>query len=159
MKEQIAAGTTHLGLYSYQNMNFGLCRILISTINGNIPVDWSFPFPWASDSVWDAVTISAYEAFVNANLFAPSGVTGPTLYHEPADALAYNFPVSGNGWNSGDLTTMAGGAGWHMTVDELLAVMSTFRRSGTIMSQADAQTLLNDGFGIDLRVITPLGTL
>jgi hypothetical protein len=43
MKEQVAAGTTHLGQYSSQNMNFGLCRILISTINGNIPVDWSFP--------------------------------------------------------------------------------------------------------------------
>ena len=36
MKDQIAAGTTHLGQFWYQNMNFGLCRILISTINGNI---------------------------------------------------------------------------------------------------------------------------
>jgi beta-lactamase family protein len=40
MKEQIAAGTTHLGQFSYQNMNFGLCRILLATINGNVPVDW-----------------------------------------------------------------------------------------------------------------------
>ena len=36
MKAAIAAGTTHLGEFWYQNMNFGLCRILISTINGNI---------------------------------------------------------------------------------------------------------------------------
>jgi hypothetical protein len=36
------------------------------------------------------VTLSAYQAFVKANLFSPAGVTGPTLYHEPADALAYN---------------------------------------------------------------------
>jgi hypothetical protein len=161
MKEQVAAGTTHLGQYSYQNMNFGLCRILISTINGNIPVDWSFPFwpdPSFNDWVWDFVTVTAYQAYVNANLFSPAGVTGPTLYHESADALAYNFPVSGNGWNSGDLTTMAGGAAWHMTVDEFLAVMGTFRRSGTIMSQSDAQTLLNHGFGIDWTVHTPLGT-
>ncbi len=127
MKEQIAAGTTHLGQYSYQNMNFGLCRILISTINGNIPVDWSFPLPSLDNSSWDSITLLAYQAYVKANVFSPSGVTGPTLSHEPVDALAYNFPVSGNGWNSGDLTTMAGGAGWHMSVDELLAVMSTFR--------------------------------
>jgi CubicO group peptidase (beta-lactamase class C family) len=60
MKEQVAGGTTHLGQYSYQNMNFGLCRILIS--------------------------------------------------------------------------------------------------SGTIMSQADAQTVLDDGFGINWTVTTPLGT-
>ena len=41
MKAQIAAGTSHLGQYWYQNMNFGLCRILLATINGNIPVDFS----------------------------------------------------------------------------------------------------------------------
>jgi CubicO group peptidase (beta-lactamase class C family) len=158
MNQQVAAGTTHLGQYSYQNMNFGLCRILISTINGNIPVDWTLPFLGFDDLFWDFVTLLAYQAYVNANVFSPAGITGPTLYHEAADALAYNFPVSGNGWNSGDLTTMAGGAGWHMSVDEFLAVMGTFRRSGTIMSQSDAQTLLNDGFGIDWTVVTPLGT-
>jgi hypothetical protein len=53
---------------------------------------------------------------------------------------------------------MAGGAGWHMSVDEFLTVMSTFRRSGTIMSQSAAQTLLDNGFGIDWTVTTPLGT-
>ena len=56
-------------------------------------------------------------------------VTGPDFTHDAADALAYNFPVTGNGWNSGDLTTMAGGAGWHMSVDELLRVMAAFRRA------------------------------
>jgi hypothetical protein len=162
MKEQIAAGTTKLGQYSYQNMNFGLCRILISTINGNIPVDWSLPI-WAGhgplmDPWWDWITLSAYQAYINANVFAPASVSGPTLTHESADPLAYNFPVSGNGWNSGDLTTMAGGAGWHMSVDELLNVMGTFRRSGTIMSSADAQTLLTDSFGIDWTTTTLLGT-
>ena len=162
MKEQIAAGTTKLGQYSYQNMNFGLCRILISTINGNIPVDWSLPISGGPgpllDPLWDWITLSAYQAYVNANVFAPAGVSGPTLTHEAADALAYNFPVSGNGWNSGDLTTMAGGAAWHMSVDELLNVMGTFRRSGTIMSPTDAQTLLDDSFGIDWTMNTPLGT-
>jgi CubicO group peptidase (beta-lactamase class C family) len=158
MKEQVAAGTTHLGQYSYQNMNYGLCRILIATINGNIPVDWTYPFPVLNDQAWDSITLQAYQAFVNANVFTPSGVTGATLYHEPADALAYNFPVSGNGWNSGDLTSLAGGTGWHMTLDQVLAVMSTFRRGGTIMSPADAQTMLDDGFGLNWTVTTQLGT-
>jgi negative regulator of replication initiation len=160
MKEQIAAGTTHLGEYSYQNMNYGLCRILIATINGNIPVDWTYPLPLRvfNDQAWDSITLQAYQAYVNANVFSPSGVTGATLYHESGDALAYNFPVSGNGWNSGDLTTLAGGTGWHMTLDQVLSVMSTFRRSGTIMSPADAQTMLDDGFGLNWTVPTQLGT-
>jgi hypothetical protein len=162
MKAQIAAGTSHLGQYWYQNMNFGLCRILLATINGNIPVDFSLPPLFGlnafNDIVWDAITLAAYESYAAAHVFSPSGVSGPTLTHEPLDALAYNFPVSGSGWNSGDLTTMAGGAGWHMTVDELLDVMGTFRRHGTIMSPFQAQTMLDDGFGIDWTASTPLGT-
>jgi CubicO group peptidase (beta-lactamase class C family) len=157
MKFQIEAGTTHLGQCSYQNMNYGLCRILTSTIDGTIAPGWANDASeFELDMAWDAVTISAYQAYVQTNVFAPSGVTGATLDHESADALAYNFPVSGNGWNSQDQSTMAGGSGWHMTLDQLLAVMSTFRRSGTIMSAAAAQTVLDDGFGLNWT--TALGT-
>jgi CubicO group peptidase (beta-lactamase class C family) len=165
MKEQIAAGTTHLGQFSYQNMNFGLCRILLATINGNVPVNWlllesqgGLLFPEWVDNSWDSTTIGAYASYVARQVFAPAGVTGPDFTHDAADALAYNFPVTGNGWDSGDLTTMAGGAGWHMSVDELLQVMATFRRGGTIVSTAQAQVMLDDGFGIDYSVATPPGT-
>ncbi len=161
MKAQIAAGTTHLGQYWYQNMNFGLCRILLATIKGIIPVDFYIPplfgLDALNDIVWDLVTLGAYESYIGRDVFSPSSVSGPTLAHEPLDALAYDFPVSGHGWNSGDLTTMAGGAGWHMTIDELLAVMGTFRRGGTILSPFQAQTMLDAGFGIDWTVSTSLG--
>lgn len=164
MKSQIAAGTTRRGQYSYQNMNFGLCRILLATINGNIPVDWTLPgwfTAWfgdlLNDILWDLITTSSYASYAANQVFAPAGVTGPDFTHDAPDAMAYNFPVTGNGWNSGDLTTMAGGAGWHMSVDELLRVMGTFRRAGAIVSTAQAQTMLDDGFGIDWSVSTPLG--
>lgn len=164
MKSQIAAGTTHRGEYSYQNMNFGLCRILLATINGNIPVEWTWPewLNWLfgsnfTDTLWDLITIRAYASYVAGRVFAPAGVTGPDFTHNGADALAYNFPVTGHGWNSGDLTSMAGGAGWHMSVDELLRVMAAFRRSGTIVSTAQAEAMLDDNFGIDWTVTTPLG--
>jgi CubicO group peptidase (beta-lactamase class C family) len=158
MKGEVAAGVTDHGQYHYQNMNFGLCRILVSVINGNISVGQTWPGS-ENDAFWYYVTIQAYSNYVHANVFAPSGVTGPTLTHPGPDALAYNFPVSGNGWNSGDLSSVSGGAGWHMSVDEMLNVMGTFRRKGTIMSTAQAQTLLDDMFGIDVRMATPLGTL
>jgi CubicO group peptidase (beta-lactamase class C family) len=164
MKSQIAAGTCHIGEYSYQNMNFGLCRILLATIKGNIPVDWTVPGwlgwlfgPEFTDIFWDLITVRAYASYVANQVFAPAGVTGPDFTHDAADALAYNFPVTGNGWSSGDLTSMAGGAAWHMSVDEVLKVMATFRRGGTIVSTAQAQVMLDDGFGIDWSVLTPLG--
>ena len=161
MKSQIALGTMNIGRYNYQNMNFGLCRILLATINGNIPVDWvvrpllpdyrgsalqskdpaapESPGPGEyTDVFWDYITITAYASYVASQVFAPAGVTGPDFTHDATDALAYNFPVTGNGWNSGDLTSMAGGAAWHMSVDEVLKVMATFRRSGTIVSTTQA---------------------
>lgn len=52
---------------------------------------------------------------------------------------------------------MAGGAGWHMAVDEVLDVMGTVRRRGTIMSPLQAQVMLDAGFGIDWTVSTLLG--
>ena len=46
-----------------------------------------------------------------------------------------------------------------MSVNELLNVMGCFRREGTIMSPAAAQTMLDNSFGIDLTESTSLGTL
>ena len=82
MKSQIAAGTTRIGQYSYQNMNR------------------------------DLITIRAY-AYVTSRVFAPAG--------------------------------------------ELLAVMAAFRRGGVIAGTAQAQSMLDDGFGIDWSEPTPLG--
>lgn len=45
-----------------------------------------------------------------------------------------------------------------MSVDELLAVMATFRRTNAILTTAQAQTMLDDGFGIDWIQSTQLGT-
>ncbi|MDQ1472981.1 MAG: hypothetical protein QOJ99_4461 [Bryobacterales bacterium] len=162
MKSHVAAGVTGVGQYHYQNMNFALCRILIATINGNIAVGANFGIPLLpniNDVFWDFVTIQAYAKYCQDHLFAPSGVSGPSLDHPNPDALAYKFPVNGPGWNSGDLSSMSGGAGWHMSPNDLLSVMGAFRRNNNIMSTAQAQTMLDNSFGIDMTLQTPLGKL
>lgn len=151
MKAHVAAGTAHRGKYSRQAMNYGLCRVLLATINGNIPVDWTVP-PFLSvlgsefhDQLWDFITIRACASYVANCVFAPAGVTRPGFTHD--------------GWNSGNLASMAGGAAWPMSADELLRVMATFRRGGTIVAAAQAQAMLDDGFGLNqpMAVPTPLG--
>jgi hypothetical protein len=162
MKTRVAAGVTALGEYHYQNMNFGLCRILISTINGNINPVMIFDIPFvgnSNDILWDYITIQSYSQYVRDFVFAAACVSGPTLDHPVTDAFAYSFPIGGNGWNSGDLSSMSGGAGWHMSPADLLNVMDAFRRRGTIMTATEAQTMLDNGFGIDLQMTTPIGTL
>lgn len=162
MRHQVAAGVAVRGQFWYQNMNFGLCRILIATINDNVSVGAKFnPGYVTNDEVWDHATIQAYAKYVREQVFEPAGVSGSSLAHDSPDALAYRFPASGNGWNSGDLSTMSGGAGWHLSVKELLDVMGTFRRKGTIMSATHAQNTLDHGFCVDKDVQRPtaLGTL
>jgi len=155
MKLMVMIGVlpSNLGKYDYENMNFGLCRILIAIINGNIAKNLVLP-----DSLWDILTITAYSTYVITKVLAPAGVNGPSLDHPAGSALAYSFPPV-FGWNSGNLATVSGGAGWHISVNELLKVMGTFRRQGTIMSTAKAKNLLDSGFGIDVVQDTDAGRL
>ncbi len=163
MKKRVSTGVSSVGgRFQYQNMNFGLCRILIATIMGTISPGVTFNIPDISnDALWDTITINTYVKYVTESIFNPAGISGPTLDRPSEDALAYPSPVVGNGWNSGNLTTVSGGVGWHMSTDDLLAIMGTFRRLGTIMSPAQAQALLDNGFGIEIdgQRSTPLGTL
>lgn len=157
MKDQIALGSTNSGMYNYLNMNYGLCRILLATVNGNVPPSllvWPTNLNDKSsfnDNLWDSSTIRAYASYVASEVFAPSGVSGPAFTHDAADALAYNFPVTGRGWNSGDQTEQAS---FHMSVNELLKVMGTFRRGGTIVSPVQAQLMLDNGFGLNSKLTT-----
>lgn len=162
MQSAVNAGVTHIGKYNYENMNYGLCRILLATIVGDISPATIFDIPFIEDSnnvLWDYLSIQSYVKYVAQNVFGPSGVSDATLNHPDADALGYPFPAGGQGWNSGDLTTMAGAAGWHVTVDDLLAIMGTFRRSNSIVQAARAQAMLDLTYGIDLvaSTATPMG--
>ena len=162
MKANVAAGVAAVGSsVAYENMNFGLCRILLATIAGAVATNASFALPGfdVNDVFWDFLTIDAYVRYVQESVFAPAGVSGPTLDHPAAHALGYDFPIAAHGWNSGDLRSVAGGVAWHMSVDDLVAVMSAVRRGGTIMTAARAQAMLDDRFGIDEQQETPLGSL
>ena len=164
MKAAIAAGVTTHGTYQYADMNFSLCRILLAVLNGNISAGFaeSIFFPgWFSglfDPLWDLITIQAFQNYVATNIFAPAQ-SAAHLAHQSGDALAYDFPTSSSdgGWNDGDLTTTSGAAGWHMSVNQVLAVLGAFRRSGSIMSPQQAQTMLDSGFGIDWIEATSAG--
>lgn len=159
MKDVIATGVSasDIGKYSYQNVNFTLCRVLLSTITGIVPVDWGSEWVTLRDALWDMAAIQCYADYVAKNIFTPAGVNGPLLQHSPGDALAYPFWLGAAGWNSECLATGAGAYGWHMTAEEVLAVMGTFRRTNAILTPAQAQNMLDYEFGIDNRQSTPLG--
>ena len=162
MKSKVAAGVAGVGSYDYENMNFGLCRLLISTVSGAVAKSASYTPSYLNDAFWDLNTINAYRSYMQAKVFTPSGVANagfePLVY--TPDALAYPFPVGATkGWNSGDLKTVAGGAGWRLSIKELLNVMNHVRRKGTIVSATKAQYMLDNYFGIDMMTSTAAGKL
>ena len=125
-----------------------------ATVSGTINVGFTdklFEQPPTAvvDQAWDAGTLRFYQQYVQQNVLGPAGVTA-TLTRPAGCALAYTTPpVTAPGWNSGDMTELAGPTGWHMSVDGMLTLMGAFRRNGTIMSPAAAQAMLDARFAID----------
>jgi hypothetical protein len=153
MKHQIAMGV--VGSTGYRNMNYGLCRILISTIDAPFLFDL---LPTVDDKYWDLTTIRYFQRYVQENVFDPAGVTS-TFALAADQALAYQFPPNARGMDAGDLSAMSGAVGWRLSVDDLLAVMASFRRLGAVVDPASAQTMLDRGIGIDKVRVTPLGKI
>lgn len=159
MKSAIAGGISldlhnppRLGHYDYQNLNYALCRILLPVINGTLSRAYVSPpfIPFDTDTLWDLVTIAGYQDYTTTQVFRPANVFAATLSHPNAAALAYPEPTDhGAGWNSGDLSSSCGGDGWHLSVNELLNVMSAFRRDRSIVSSESAQAMLDNVFGVD----------
>jgi hypothetical protein len=159
MKDQIALGAAPGSKFAYRNMNFGLCRILLTTMDA--PYLFNPIFGEVRDDYWDLTTIRYYASYVNDNVFASVGVTSSFL-HTDENALAYPYPdpaLDVPGWNSEDLKTMCGAVGWHLSVDDLLSVMAAFRRRGLIVDPVIAQRMLDRQFGLDLKEDTPLGRI
>lgn len=160
MKQMVAAGAPTNGSGDYENMNFGLCRLLLAVINGNIPQN--FNAGPLTDQIWDMVCINAYKNYCQTFIFNPAGVANASFVPLPAykNALAYKFPHNGEkGWNSGDLSSMAGGAAWRLSVDDLLKVMDHVRRRNTILQAGRTQQALDAKLGIDVIKPTPAGNL
>ncbi len=156
MKDQIALGAMP-GTSGYRNMNFGLCRILLSTMDA--PYLFNPVLAGVTDKYWDLATIRYYAGYVSDNVFAPVGVTS-SFQHTDDNALAYPYPAFDvQGWNSRDLSTMSGCAAWHLSADDLLMVMAAFRRRGLIVDLVIAQKMLDRQFGLDLKEDTPLGRI
>ncbi len=160
MKAVIAAGSNDSNTPNYQNVNFSLMRVILAVMNGNISKDKVFPGdPAFNDYEWDGVAVGAYTNYLQSNVFQPAGVNDATLAHPSTVALAYDAASTSPGWDSGDLSAYSGCAGWHLSVDDLLNVMATYMRAGTIVSTPEALGTLVQELGIDNAQASPLGEL
>ena len=160
-KKQIEVGVAENPSKVYTNGAFSLVRVLNATMTGAVPKNASVP-PAAMgmrDALWDILTSNAFETYVANKVFAPSGVTGITSTASSASAFAYTSRTDKAGWDSGELQTQLGGAGFRASVNDVLKVMHTFRRTGKIVSAVKAQEALDAKLGVDVIDETPAGKM
>jgi len=157
MRQQVAGGVPGPAPAGndYENMNFGLARILIATIGGYVNTSYDPGFAMR-DPLWDLITLMAYVDYVETRIFAPSGVTGAGLVGDNNTAYAYTW-TGGNAWLPGDLSDWAGGASWHMSINDVLRIAHRFRRMGSPISQSRASEILQLGLGVDGFWNSPAG--
>jgi hypothetical protein len=85
----------------YENMNFGLIRILMSTIGGYINTQADFGNTQDNDIMWDSITSASYEEYMNDNV--QSGRRLPGAHQEPGNCSRLRLRRHGNGLQLGPL--------------------------------------------------------
>ncbi|NUT08720.1 MAG: beta-lactamase family protein [Hamadaea sp.] len=161
LKGQIARGAllgVPLGNATYQNVNFGLFRILIPVLTGAVKVSLTAPsgLEDENDQLWDALTIQGYHDYVQQQVFDPVQLSGAATASVPGNALAYKWPMPAAGWDSGDLSATSATTGWHLTANELVRLLHAFT-DGVIVPRADAWAMLESGWGVDRSRPTKAG--
>lgn len=168
-KQQIEAGvsTNPADGIGYTNGSFSLVRVLTATMTGAVDKNYWFDLPMLgssqeevlNDAIWDLKTTDAFVAYAQSKVFTPSGVSNVGAAPTPIGAHAFSGKADNTGWNSGDVSTQLGGAGFRLSVNEVLDVMGTFRRKGTIVSPAKAKESIEARLGIDRIIDTPAGKI
>jgi hypothetical protein len=152
MRSNVEAGVPlsevgNLATADYENMNFGLIRILIATIGGYVDPGMDFGLDAINDAMWDALTWSAYNDYMQTYVFNPVGAF-PTIDSSALTVLGYRFDGAGSGWDTGDFSGRAGGVGWHLTIGEILDVTRAFRQ-GNIVSLGGVSDILQGSWGLN----------
>jgi CubicO group peptidase (beta-lactamase class C family) len=155
MKAVVAAGVPS-GTPSpkYLNINFSILRVLLSTLTGAVAANISA----TSDAAWDIQTTEIYLSYLQAKVFGPAGIADVSGIPDDNGAYAYYASSDQTPWNSGDLTTVMGGAGLRLSAKEVATLLDAYQR-GKIVPAARANEAIEAGLGLDWELSTAAGKL
>lgn len=144
-----------LGGYLYNNGNFGMMRVLIPVLTGEIDVDDVFIHQSGqsdvSDIVWDERTAYSYRDHMQGRIF---GISGAHAYTDsgrvPGNRSARGYrdiDHDEGGDDYGDMTREAGGDGWLVAVADMLKTLGTIRHTSKIIDAATLRQMTDGQFG------------
>ena len=122
----------------YSNYNFGIFRVLLPMIDG-----------FVDDPPNRAAKLAAaYVKIVQKHVFEPVGAQGvdckPPATGPQADAYAfsYKYPGTTSGFDWGDTSLGAGGAGWYLAIDDIAKVLYSLNKNDSrILTSAQLQDM------------------
>ncbi len=184
LKRAIATEAQPITDHPYHNINYALFSILIPILSGRMRRNYAPPFYPGSvgeafrDIAWSAETRRHFTDYVNANVFQPAGVILTSLKSNAQlsrilpfsqipqyanVALAYPYPPTKATTRGADISRdenrHAGAVGWHLSCNEILAVLDHVRRRNNIISRPTLDRMLTNGYGIRLRHVNRYGAL
>ena len=162
-KREISLGSSATGnsKFVYKNVNFAILRVLFATLTTTLSPSSTTPASLSvlgidDDVFWDVVSASAYNNFVNENVFAPANIDAREFKADENAAKGYATPPMAPGEPIEDGAGRSGQTGWHLTINELVRLLDEFR-AGSMMPRWRAQQLLSNMYGLDEPLITAAG--
>ncbi len=154
LKKLVANGidTSEVGKFNYQNISYGLLRVLIGALNRPDLKENS------DTTILETASANSYVDFVNKMIFNPAKIAEATCRESsPSPTLMYPFPYhdtqaglltgfSGSEIQDGDLTNYAGGLGWYLSIEDLGKLLSTLFYTDHILSPSSFEALQSRSF-------------
>jgi D-alanyl-D-alanine carboxypeptidase len=131
--------------FTYQNINFGLFRVII-------------PWLWTKDlPAWEADYFAAkdkpkfvaarYQQYIQEEVLALVDVFGPQCGPEGDVVLAYTFPYDLNPGRRADDFAFCGGGGWHFSPEELTRFVAQRQFTDKVLSDQSKKVMKKDFLG------------
>jgi hypothetical protein len=157
MKQDMASGlnTDDIGSYDYNNVNYGVMRLLIPRLAGynlvQIPSGTSGVMLNILEAGQDDQLADCYIDYTQKKVWNKAGA--PQLACKPLETfppLCYQYPSDlGKGGHFGDMTLTCGSRGWNVSSFHLNAFQRTLHHSVAILPEWLTKMMIDDRLGYD----------
>jgi hypothetical protein len=166
IKGNMASGVNmaDIGTYDYNNVNYGIMRVLIPRLAGyslmQIAPGTSGALLSIMEYSQDVQLATTYIEYTQKKVWDKTGVT-PNMACKPTDtypALCYQYPPTiAKGGDFGDMTLTCGSRGWNASSYQLNAFQRTLHQTAAILPEWLTTLMVDDKLGYDATGTTKNG--
>jgi len=153
LRDCLAVGVqdTAVGVWSYNNANFALFRLMIARLAAPNALMANTPEGQAS------FANTQYMSYVRQHVLAPAGIANAVCHPVgPQPGLAYQFPLPiQGGTDFGPMEERCGSQGWNLSARELGRFVGTLLYTNKILPASTTARMRNEQLGLYTGQLTP----